>query len=75
MVTAALIFNLDNPDDVERHRRALKADMLQLQIDTFYQECFRSKIKHEELPDNTRATMEKMLADLREHFKECYSEN
>lgn len=75
MVTAVLIYNMDIPDDVEKHKCALKADMLQLQIDTFYDKCFRTKMKHMDLSEATRGVVEEILEDLREHFRECYSDN
>ncbi len=65
MTKATLEFNLDDPDDVANHLRAISAMRLCLAINDF-EGWLRSKIKYEG---------QEQLESVREAFNECLYDN
>lgn len=74
MPNGVLIFNLDNPEDKQAHKRALKADDMWLAIDTWHQEIFRNLIKHGDMSQEVREVIQNLVTELNDHFRECSSD-
>lgn len=69
MPSGVLYFNLNDPEDKQAYKRAIKADDMQIAIDTWYQEIFRNRIKYGEMSQEVREVIQNLVRELNKHFE------